>query len=187
MNLRKLHRQSAPILFLPLLLTAITGVAYRIGRTWFGMPGEVAEFFMTLHEGRFLGEALVPFYVLLVGLGLLGLLVTGLVMILKRKPSKGQPKKDGRWVHRMLAPIAFLPLLLSAFTGVAFRLGETWLRLPEDQIEFLMSIHQGSYFGSVGKPIYVLLVGLGLVLLLVTGIQLTPLFRKRKPLTATGK
>jgi uncharacterized iron-regulated membrane protein len=43
-----------------------------------------------------------------------------------------------------------------------------------------MNLHQGSYFGAVGRPIYVLLVGLGLVILLITGIQMTPLFRKRR-------
>lgn len=180
MNLKKLHRKSAPILFLPLFLTAITGIGYRIGNTWFGIPGSVADFFMTLHEGRFLGQALAPVYVLLVGLGLLGLLVTGIVMVLKRKPAKGKPKKDNRWVHRILAPITFLPLLLSAASGIAYRLGQAWFGLSSEQASMLMRIHQGSYFGSTGRAIYVLLVGLGLVVLLVTGIQLTPMFRKRR-------
>jgi uncharacterized iron-regulated membrane protein len=180
MNLRQLHRKSAPILFVPLFLTAITGVAYRVGRTWFDIPDTVADFFMTLHEGRFLGQALVPIYVLLVGLGLLGLLATGIVMVLKRKPTTGQPKKDTRWVHRILAPIAFLPLLLSASTGIAYRLGRAWFSLSSEQASLLMSIHQGSFFGSVGRSIYVLLVGLGLVVLLITGIQMTPMFRKQR-------
>ena len=180
MNLRQLHRKSAPILFIPLFLTAITGVAYRVGRAWFGIPKDLAEFFMTIHEGRFLGQALVPFYVLLMGLGLLGMLITGMVMVIKRKPGKGQPKKDNRWVHRILAPIAFLPLLLSASTGIAYRLGRAWFGISGEQASVLMSLHQGAYFGSVGRAIYVLLVGLGLVVLLVTGIQMTPLFRKRR-------
>jgi len=180
MNLRKLHRKSAPILFLPLFLTAITGVAYRVGRAWFGLPEAVAEFLMTLHEGRFLGQALVPFYVLLMGLGLLGMLITGIVMVVKRKPAKGQPKKDHRWMHRILAPIAFLPLLLSASTGIGYRLGRAWFGISNEQASVLMSLHQGSYFGAMGRPIYVLLVGLGLVILLITGIQMTPLFRKRR-------
>lgn len=180
MNLRKLHRKSAPILFLPLFLTAITGVAYRVGRAWFGIPKAVAKFLMTLHEGRFLGQALVPFYVLLTGLGLLGMLITGVVMVVKREPAKGQPKKDHRWMHRTLAPIAFLPLLLSASTGIGYRLGRAWFGISNEQASVLMNLHQGSYFGAVGRPIYVLLVGLGLIILLITGIQMTPLFRKRR-------
>ena len=38
LNWRKVHRFIAPILFLPLLLTTITGVAYRLGRSWFDIP-----------------------------------------------------------------------------------------------------------------------------------------------------
>lgn len=180
MNLRKLHRKSAPIIFLPLFLTAITGVAYRVGRTWFGLSEEVGDVFLTIHEGGFLGESLVPVYVLLMGVGLLGMLATGIVMVLKRKPTKGQPKKDYRWIHRILAPIAFLPLLLSASTGIAYRLGRAWFDLPREQASILMRLHQGSYFGTVGRSIYVLLVGLGLIMLLITGIQMTPMFRKRR-------
>lgn len=180
MNLRQLHRKSAPILFLPLLLTALTGVVYRVGRTWFGLPEEVGDFLLDIHEGEFLGEALVPVYVLLVGLGLLGMLATGIVMVVKRKPSKAQPKKDYRWIHRILAPLAFLPLLLSASTGIAYRVGREWFGLPREQASVLMAIHQGSYFGSVGRSIYVLLVGLGLIALLITGLQMTPIFRKRR-------
>lgn len=180
MNLRKLHRKSAPILFLPLLLTALTGVGYRVGRTWFGMSDEAGEVFLEIHQGEFLGDGLVPLYVLLMGVGLLGMLATGLVMVIQRKPSKAQPKRDHRWVHRILAPITVLPLVLSATTGIAYRLGRAWFGLPREQAEFLMDLHQGSYFGTVGRSIYVFLVGLGLVALLVTGIQMTPLFRKRR-------
>jgi hypothetical protein len=32
-NLRKLHRKVAPVLFLPLFLSAITGIGYRIGKS----------------------------------------------------------------------------------------------------------------------------------------------------------
>ena len=79
-TLRKLHRIVAPIVFLPFLLTAITGVIYRIGNTWLGMPKRYAEIMMSIHQGSFLGKKLMPFYVLLNGLGLIGMLVTGIVM-----------------------------------------------------------------------------------------------------------
>ncbi len=80
-NFRKLHRKSAPIVFIPLFLSALTGVAYRLGRDWFSLSGLSAGFLLSLHEGRFLGRPLVPVYVLLVGLGLLGMVVTGSTMI----------------------------------------------------------------------------------------------------------
>lgn len=94
MNWRKLHRFIAPIIFLPIFLTTITGVAYRLGRSWFNIPkgdGTLAETLMMIHQGGFLGKQLIPFYVLLDGIGLIGLLVTGLFMMgifkKRRRPS----------------------------------------------------------------------------------------------------
>lgn len=181
MNLRKLHRQVAPIVFLPLLLSALTGIGYRIGRNWFNISDGVAEFFLTIHEGRYLGQPLVPVYVLLVGLGLVGMIVTGLVMI-KRKPkiSQFRSKRDKRWFHHILAVIAFLPLLVTSLTGIGYRLGKAWFGLSNQQASILLRIHQGSYLGSTFKPVYVLLVGAGLVGLLITGIQMTSIFGRRK-------
>jgi PepSY-associated TM region len=180
-NFRKLHRKSAPIVFIPLFLSALTGVAYSLGRNWFGIPGEIAGFLLNLHEGRFLGKPLVPVYVLLVGLGLLGMVVTGVTMIKwQRKASKSQPKKDWRWVHRVLSPIAFLPLFVSAITGIGYRLGRAWFGLSREQASILLQIHQGSYLGNTFKPFYVLLVGASLLALLITGIQMTGIFRKRQ-------
>jgi hypothetical protein len=180
-NVRKLHRKTAPIILLPLLLTVLTGVIYRLGRSWFGMSADVGEIFMGLHEGKFLGKGLVPFYVLLVGLGLIGMIVTGLsILKFQRKPSKAFPKTEVRGFHRFVAPLAFLPLLASAVTGIAYRLGRAWFGLSKEQGAVLLKIHQGAYLGSTLKPIYVLLLGVSLVSLLVTGFQMTSLLRKAK-------
>ncbi|MBO0348346.1 PepSY domain-containing protein [Phormidium pseudopriestleyi FRX01] len=180
-NFRKLHRKSAPIVFLPLLLSALTGVAYRLGRTWFGIPEEVADFFMTIHQGEFLGNPLVPVYVLFVGLGLLGMIVTGFTLIKwQGKAPKVQPKKDWRWFHKFLAPIAFVPLFVSAITGIGYRLGKAWFGLSSEQASILLKIHQGSYLGTTFKVFYVLLVGVSLGVLLITGIQMTGIFRKSR-------
>ncbi|BAQ64348.1 PepSY domain-containing protein [Geminocystis sp. NIES-3709] len=181
LQIRKLHRKFAPILFLPLLITALTGVFYRVARSWFGLSDELGENVLALHEGKFLGEPLVPFYVLFLGLGLLAMIVTGLMMFKQRKQKAitASGKLNFRLLHSFLAPILFLPLLISATTGIAYRLGETGLGLSEEQIEILMDIHQGNYLGSFLRVIYVLLVGFGLLGILVTGIQMTGLFRKR--------
>lgn len=70
-------------------------------------------------------------------------------------------------------------MLASAVTGITYQVGESWLGLPEEQIELLITIHQGSYLGSFGKPIYVFLVGLGVIAMLFIGIRMTGIFRKR--------
>lgn len=183
-NYRQIHRKSAPILFIPLFLSALTGIAYRLGRSWFNIPGEMAGFLLSLHEGRFLGQPLVPVYVLLVGLGLIGMIFTGFSLIKWQKKNLKisilSAKKNWRWWHRLLAPIAFLPLFVSAITGIGYRLGRTWFGLSREQAAILLQIHQGSYLGTTFKPFYVLLVGASLIILLITGIQMTGIFRQRQ-------
>jgi uncharacterized iron-regulated membrane protein len=76
-RLRQLHRQLAPVLMLPFLVTAITGVAHRLGKSWLGLSKEQVHFLMVIHEGEYLGKDLKPFYVLLNGVGMLVILMTG--------------------------------------------------------------------------------------------------------------
>ncbi len=186
MNLRKLHRKTAPILFIPLLLTALTGIAFRVGRSWFGLSDGFGDFMMVLHEGRFLGKPIVPIYVLLVGLGLVGMVVSGITLIKQRKQAATSKslKLNERKLHQVIAPIAFLPFAVSAITGVFYRLGRAWFNLSEDQADFLLKIHQGSYLGSTLRPIYVLLVGASLIAMLLTGLQMSGIVRKRRSQTS---
>ncbi|WP_072622800.1 PepSY domain-containing protein [Spirulina major] len=175
-TIRKFHRTIAPIFFLPLFATALTGVIYRVGRAWFNLPHQ--DWLMIIHQGEFLGKPLVPVYVLLMGVGLLGLIVTGGMMT---KQLWGRPAKqtDRRW-HRIVGAIALLPLILSATTGIIYRLARTWFGLDYDQVGIFLSIHEGRYFGTILHPIYVLLVGVGLIILLITGIRMTGIVRQRR-------
>ncbi len=84
-----------------------------------------------------------------------------------------------KW-HRTLAPIVLLPLFVTVATGVSYRLGKSWLGLSRDQIHLLMSIHEGEYLGQTLEPVYVLLNGLGLLWMLVTGTIMV--FQQIKPL-----
>ncbi len=178
---RAIHRKAAPLLFIPLLITAITGIGYRLGRSWFGASDGFASLMMTFHEGRYLGRPLVPVYVLLVGLGLLGMLTTGMVMALSARERKAKSvKRDNRWVHRVLSTLAAIPLLATLLTGMGYRLGRAWFNLSDKQADILMTIHQGSWLGSALNPFYVLLVGLSLIILLVTGWQMTGIFFRRR-------
>jgi hypothetical protein len=182
LNFQKIHRKIAPILFIPLFASALTGVAYRLGRSWFGISNELADFFMVIHQGEYLGKPLVPLYILLVGLGLLGMVITGLIMSRLFSENRPLPKSSKlvfRKVHRILAPIAFLPLAVTAVTGIIFRLGTSWFGMPSEQAAIFLRIHQGTYLGAAIRPFYILLVGLGLIAMLVTGIKMTGIFRKK--------
>ena len=74
---RKYHRTLAIILSLPILLTIITGVGYSIFDEWFEL-GQVGQLMLRIHTMEILH--LEKIYPLLNGLGLIGLLVTGLSM-----------------------------------------------------------------------------------------------------------
>lgn len=184
LQLRKFHRKIAPIVFIPLFLTAFTGMTYRLVRSWLGISEDKAEILISIHQGEFLGKPLAPIYVLLVGLGLIAMIVTGLTMVRlaqqKRKNSSQNASLNPRKIHQILAPIVFLPLFLSASTGILYRLGNSWFHIPREFSQLLLRIHQGSYLGSFGRTIYVALIGLGLMALLITGINLTGIFRKKR-------
>lgn len=188
-NFRKIHRQISPIIFIPLLLTALTGVAYRLAESWLGMEEDGAQnfmdihLFMDIHQGSYLGHKLRAFYVLLLALGTIGLIVSGLTMTKlfgANRPERPDAKLDFRKVHRIAAPIIFLPLAVSAVTGLIYRIGRSWFQMSDEVGEIFLKIHQGEYLGEFLMPIYVLLVGLGSILMLVSGINMTGIFRKKR-------
>lgn len=45
-----------------------------------------------------------------------------------------------RKFHKTIAPIVLLPLLITVFTGVTYRLGKNWFGLSRDKVHFLMVI-----------------------------------------------
>lgn len=80
-TIRQLHRRLAPIILLPFIVTAITGMSYRLGKDWFGLTRDQVHFLMVIHEGEYLGDDLKSVYVLLNGMGLLFMLATGATML----------------------------------------------------------------------------------------------------------
>ncbi len=77
-SFRKYHRTLSIILALPLLLTIITGMAATMVSEWGLQFGVSRSLLLHIHSGEIFGlEAIYP---ILDGLGLLGLLVTGLTM-----------------------------------------------------------------------------------------------------------
>ena len=81
---RRLHGAVAPFVLAPLLITVSSGMAFRLLKDWAGLGRDQVHLLMVLHEGEWLGKALEPFYVLLNGLGLLWMLITGATLVLQR-------------------------------------------------------------------------------------------------------
>jgi hypothetical protein len=94
-SFRKYHRFLAPILFLPLALTVLTGMAVTMAESWslnFGISrGDI----LSLHTGEIFH--LQGIYPILNGLGLIGLLVTGVSMtgiFNRKKPRSASENVD---------------------------------------------------------------------------------------------
>ncbi len=85
---RKYHRTLSIILCLPLLLTVLTGIAATMVGEWSLTLGLSRRVLMELHTGEIFH--LQGIYPILNGLGLLGLLITGISMsgLFKPRPSK---------------------------------------------------------------------------------------------------
>jgi hypothetical protein len=74
---RKYHRLIATLFCFPLLFTALTGISAAVADTWFHQEN-LAAFFIQVHTFQiFKLDAILP---ILNGLGLVGLVATGLSM-----------------------------------------------------------------------------------------------------------
>lgn len=81
-----------------------------------------------------------------------------------------------RKYHRTLAVILSLPILLTIITGVGYTIFDEWFKQGEIG-HFLLEIHTMEILHL--EKIYPLLNAIGLIGLLVTGLSMTNLFRKK--------
>ena len=96
-NSRQFHKALAPWVFLPLLISTITGLTYRITKDLLGFSRDEVHWLMSIHEGEWLGNNGELIYVFLNSLGLFWMLVTGFQMFSKKisftkKVTKGESK-----------------------------------------------------------------------------------------------
>ena len=167
-RLRHLHRKLSPWMLPSLLLVAITGLAYRAGRAWFGMSKEMGGKMLHLHTGGWFGETGSVVYVILLGCALLFLVISGLWMFFANKKVKAGARK----FHRLLAVLFSLPLIVTAVTGVCYYVGKKWMGFSAGSLKLLMSLHQGTWLGPDLRPYYILFVASGLILLCLTGMRM---------------
>ncbi len=80
-------------------------------------------------------------------------------------------KRLARKYHRIVAPIIALPLALTVLTGMLATIIQEWSINTGLTSSLILSIHTGEIFHL--QAIYPILNGLGLIVLLVTGISLS--------------
>ena len=79
---------------------------------------------------------------------------------------------NSRQFHKALAPWVFLPLLISSITGLLYRISKDLLGYSREQVHWLMSLHEGEWLGDNGELIYVILNSLGVLWMIITGLQM---------------
>lgn len=169
MTPRLAHKKVARLVLPLLAVSALTGLVYRVGRVWFGMTDQTGAFVRSIHDGKWVGEWFSPFYVLVVGGGLLFLAGSGVAAFARRSQA---PAGLRHW-HRLAGVGLMIPLAASAITGIGFRLTQTWLGWTPEQAQWLLDIHQGTLlFGRDYRAYYVIVIGLGLLGLCTTGAKM---------------
>ncbi len=93
---------------------------------------------------------------------------------------KASTQRFSRKVHKILAPIMVLPLILTAITGVIFQLFA--IAGQARSARWLMALHRGDFGLLDLTTIYPFLNGIGLIVLSVTGLALW--LQKRRPINA---
>lgn len=86
-------------------------------------------------------------------------------------------KRVFRKYHRTLSIIVALPLLLTTLTGILVTMVAEWKLNLGVSRSFILSLHSGELFHLEG--VYPILNGLGLVIMLITGLSMSGLFRKK--------
>ncbi len=84
--------------------------------------------------------------------------------------SKSSMQKLSRQLHKFLAPIMILPLVLTLTTGVIYQMFD--MAGKEETVKWLLALHKG-HFGNLHlEGIYVVFNAIGLLTLAVTGVSM---------------
>lgn len=75
-----------------------------------------------------------------------------------------------RQLHRALAPVMLLPILLTLITGTLYQIGD--LSGKSEAVDWLLDWHKGDFGILDLEAIYPFLNALGLLVLAVTGISM---------------
>ena len=83
--------------------------------------------------------------------------------------------KNSRSAHRAIVPIAVVPLLLTAVTGILYSL----LEAREIEVDWLMALHIGKFGPLDLEPFYSVILGVCVLVLSGSGLSLWLKTRRR--------
>ena len=186
---RFIHSTVALLAVLPLLLTLVTGFAYRFSRGVLHSEKADVKWLLELHSMSTL--SLHSVYPLLVALLTFVMAASGMPLgSLAKAWQRLRAGRSGVWsafvslptkynlrtVHRLSTTILVLPLCITALTGAVWTVQQQYLSYPREQSSWLMYIHQGGYLASDsrGPVLYTALLLLLTLPALLSGVTLLP-------------
>ena len=89
-KIRLWHRLVGAVFLLPLAVSAISGIAYRTGEAC-DMSEDTLDLLMSIHEGDWMGKDIKPFYISVLGLGVVLATVSGVMLFFWK--NKSLPRK----------------------------------------------------------------------------------------------
>ena len=186
---RYIHSAVAVVAVLPLLLTLVTGFAYRFSRGVLGSEKANVKWLMDLHTMSTL--SLHSLYPLLVATVTLVMAAKGMPLgSLAKAWHRLRAGRGGAWsalvslpskynlrtLHRGSTALLALPLSATALTGALWTVQQQWFGYPREQSSWLMHIHQGSYLtgDSRGPVLYTAALFLLTLPALLSGFTMLP-------------
>ena len=82
------------ILVIPLAVCVETGVAYQLGKDWFGMSEQKTADFLSIHGGNSLGTFLGSLYTIITGLSLIALTIIGYQLVTTSTSQRRQEQQS---------------------------------------------------------------------------------------------
>lgn len=175
--MRALHNLFAIIVFLPLTITATTGILYQFCKLWLAIPKHELSWLMKLHQlsvigifGKFLYAPLLISLVLFMILTGLWILTGGF----SNFSFSWKPWSTDRGMHYNLSIILFLPLATVALCGGLYRLLSSWFGI---KIRLLLDLHTGS-IGFNLEYVFPIFFGITLLIFAYFGIKMNTFVKK---------
>lgn len=168
MNPRLFHRKAAPWIGIGLVFFAITGMAFRLGRSWFSLDSRKGGVLLSLHSWDWLGDWGSLAMLVLLGSGILLLIASAVTMLWQTRKKLFRSPQPTRLIHRIVGLALLLPLTVSVGTGVAYRIVELGDG-PDETLDFLMDLHTGGWIGRGASPYYIAVLGATVLALSFTG------------------
>ena len=176
--MRSVHRLLS-WLFVPLLLNALTGIAYDVGVHWIGFEKKSLKWLMKLHTGSIIAKWVGVWWPVVLTVSSVVFFITGALMgdgFQKWCARHPTPKTNRQW-HRRMAVVALGPLLLVVISGGLFRSMRHILMQSKAEAAWMLAVHSGTYFG-LPTTVFPLLTTAALLAMMCTGVPMMHWFAK---------